>query len=72
MKDTASDGSSGSMIDETVSDEIEGNTASADQSSKEEPAAAGEQETSDEDVQRRLDAIEGFYVRTLHLRICKR
>ncbi|KAL8746980.1 MAG: hypothetical protein Q9184_007669, partial [Pyrenodesmia sp. 2 TL-2023] len=61
VKDTASDGSSGSMIDEDESDEIGGNTASANYSSKAEPAATAEQETSDEDVQQRLDAIEGFY-----------
>ncbi|KAL8895948.1 MAG: hypothetical protein Q9207_007942, partial [Kuettlingeria erythrocarpa] len=60
-KDTASDGSSGSMIDEDESVDVEGSAASADDPGKEEPAAQGEREMLDADVQRRLDTVEDFY-----------
>lgn len=65
LKDHDSDGSSGSMIDEDESDEVEVKAASVEPAHREVPAAARQQETPNEEVQARLDAIESFYVRRL-------
>lgn len=61
-KDNVSNGSSGSMIEEDDSDK-DGDTADQVKSPVEEAKAGTE--TSDKEVQRRLDVIESFYVRML-------
>lgn len=63
-KSNASSESDGSMIEEDDSDELEGKTAAANTSERLSQAERAP-ETEDEEVQRRLDAIEKFYVRVL-------
>ncbi|KAL8874727.1 MAG: hypothetical protein Q9198_006825, partial [Flavoplaca austrocitrina] len=59
-KSNASPESDGSMIEEDDSDELEGKTAAASTSERQ-PKAERPPEIEDEEVQRRLDAIERFY-----------
>ncbi|KAL8945851.1 MAG: hypothetical protein Q9222_007668, partial [Ikaeria aurantiellina] len=59
-KDDASAGSSGSMIDEDESDESEEKVALPEAPQKD-PKSGFQRETSDEEVQRRLNTIESFF-----------
>lgn len=59
--DSASNGSSGSMIEEDESDKV-GDNEAAPNDSLTKAVPEGDRETQDQEVQRRLDSIESFYV----------